>query len=367
MTPCAALLPTLLAPAMGTAPRPTPCLVAGLDMAGRVEQRFPAGGIDRQLTLPRARTGLGIDQGGVGARLVVGTVRSGGEDGYIGVDGEALVPRVEVAEARVSLPAAGAALSAGLVDDLWVATGNRAWAHRAVAAELSQDQGWNDRSDLGFTAAWTAPEQWVTAAATLTTGEGLARRERNDGQNTAGLLIVRPLAGVADDPGQLEVSLYARDGSRGLGSARDHRVAGRVNGHVGSVQGGLEWMRAWGVGGDARLEPSGLSAWVASTPATPVAAYARIDRVDLSAEATGDVRTVLRAGAGARLPWRPDAGPAPARLMVVAERARAEAGATGIAGAGAEQVGGFVGLQLDLHAWAAVDADSVAPAGPALP
>jgi hypothetical protein len=353
MTPaCAALLSPLLSPALGSDLASPGCIAAGLEMAGRVEQRFPSGGIDRAFALPRARTGVGVSAQGAGARLLLGTVRSGGDDGYIGVDGEALVPRVEVADARFQAPAVGLSIAAGLVDDPWVVTGNQAWGYRPFAAEMSQDQGWNERSDLGALAAWTSPGAWVTAATTLTSGEGLARRERNGGQNLAGLVVVRPMAATAHPDG-LQVTIYGRDGSRGLGLSRDHRLAGRVSGQLGPALGGVEHMRAWGVAGDAARRPTGWSAWAGTRADQPLALVARLDRIDLDPDGDDDRLHVLRAGAGARLPWR--ASPAPARLMAVLERTHRQPDATALAGATAEQVQGFVGLQLDVQLWGALE------------
>ncbi len=206
---CAALLTPLLAPALGSDPAEAGCLAAGIEVAGRFDKTLPAGGLDRQLSLPRALASLGLAQGGAGARVVLGAVRSGGDDGYVGVDGEALVPRIEVAEARYRLPVAGLSVAAGLVDDPWVGTGNLSWMHRSMVPGLAEDQGWNERSDLGGLVGWTAPASWVTLTGTWTTGEGLARRERNIGQDVAGLLVLRPLAGLdaAADPDRLALTL----------------------------------------------------------------------------------------------------------------------------------------------------------------
>lgn len=357
---CTVLLTPLLAPSLGS-DTPDDCFAAGLDMAGRIEQRFPAGGIDRQLTLPRARTGLGLEQQGIGGRVILGTVRSGGTGSYVGVDGEALVPRVEIAEARATLPGAGVSLAAGLIDDPWVATGNIAWGLRSVAAEMSQDQGWNDRSDLGALASFTAPSSWVTVAASMTTGEGLARRERNNGQNLSVLLVGRPLASLADDPDQLALTVYYRDGSRGLGLVQDHRLGVRLTGFVGPVYAGAEHLRATGVQGNGSLTPSGTSLWAASQPSVPVAAFARVDLVDQSPDATEDTQTVFLGGAGVRLPWSADGAPPPGRLMVVFEQRSAAAGATELAGSVAGQSASMVGLQLDVNLWGAVSTTALDP------
>ncbi len=349
---CAALFTALLPAAPGPAADPGACGAIGLDLAGRAEARWPAGGLDRPLTLPRGRLALGLEQPGAGARVVLGTVRSGGDDGYIGVDGEALVPRVEVAEARARVEPWGLSLAAGLVDDPWVAPGDLATGQRSLAPGLGEGLGWLDRSDIGGLAAWTSPGGWATAAATLTTGEGLARRERNEGHNLAGLLMVHPLTG-ADRADALVVSAYARDGSRGLGLARDHRAGLRVHGAWGPTRGGVEHLRAWGVGGDGLRQPHATSAWAGLRPGLPVAAELRVDHVvegdaapPAGARPTA-ARQELLGAVGLSLP--PKGAPSPARLLLVGARGAADPALVAIAGSAAAQTQTRVGLQLDVH------------------
>lgn len=354
---CAALWTSVLPDPMGAAPG-SECLAVGADVAGRFERYWPSGGIDRGLTLPRARLAIGAEQQQVGARFVWGTVRSGGDSSYIGVDGEALVPRVEVAEARLRLPDHGLVLAGGLVDDPWVVSSNLAWGHRASAPGFAEENRWQDRSDIGGLAAWSAPHGWTTVAVTLTTGEGLARRERNTGLNTAALVVVRPLT-ATQHPDALTVSLYGRDGSRGLGLSQDHRMGGRLSSQWGPVQGAVEFLQAHGVGGDALREPSGSSFWVSAAPGLPVAGFVRLDRLDQSGSRDNDQVRVLRAGAG--LPFGAGGDIVPARLMLLAEHRTIDAGATAVAGGAAERQRMMLGLQLDVNLQGAVPLVAIDP------
>ena len=86
-----------------------------LDVAGRMSLTLPDAGISRGLSLPRARAAGGLDGDWASAQLACSMVRSGGNAGYIGVDGEALVPEVQIAEAQGHLPW-GLRVGAGLVE-----------------------------------------------------------------------------------------------------------------------------------------------------------------------------------------------------------------------------------------------------------
>ena len=342
---CAALWTSLLPDPMGVSPK-SDCLAVGADAAGRFERYWPGGGIERAMTLPRARVAIGAEQQHVGARFVWGTVRSGGDSSYIGVDGEALVPRVEVAEARVRLPELGLVVAGGLVDDPWVVSSNLVWGHRASAPGFGEESGWQERSDTGGLAAWSSPGSWATVAVTSTTGEGLARRERNSGLNTSVLILARPLMATGL-PDALTVSLYGREGSRGLGLSRDHRLGGRLSTELGPVQGTVEHLRAFGVGGDGLRAPRGSSIWVSAAPGLPVAGFVRFDRMDELADREDDEIHTLRVAAGVPLGTAGDI--APARLMLLAEQRIIDAGVTGVAGAAAERQRMMLGLQLDVN------------------
>lgn len=355
MTPatCLALATSLLPPAMApnTTPAPT-CVQLGAEVAGRFSMLTPIGGIDRSFALTRSRFGAGIDLNGAGARMVFTGVRSGGDNGYIGVNGESIVPQVQVAEARYHTERLGLTFGMGLVDDPWVVTSNQAWDLRAVAPGLGEGQGWLERSDLGGTLAWTAPASWATVAVLSTSGEGLSRRERNNGQDTSGILIIRPLSSVAA-PESLELQLYGRDGSRGLGRARDHRFGARLTHRSLWTAGGIEVLRAWGVGGDALRAPLGISVFGQLTPPPlPALVFARYDHIDEDLRFQQTERNILRFGLGLELP--PDHQQPPMRLLLGWDHTRQDPGATSIAGSLAQQRSSAFYVQLDFRGVASI-------------
>ncbi len=328
---------------------PPACVQVGADVAGRFQSLSPDVGIHQGFSLQRSRFESGLSLGGAGARMIWGGVRSGGQDSYIGVAGESIVPQVQVAEAHYRSARLGLALSMGLVDDPWVVTGNNAWDLRSVAPGLGEGSGWLERSDLGATLAWTAPDAWATVAVASTSGEGLARRERNTGQNSSGLLIVRPLTGLGDAE-LLTVQAYYRDGSRGLGRIHDHRTGVRLTHRSAWAAGGAAWLRADGVGGDGGREPVGTSIYAQVTPpAVPALAYARRDHVDEAPSIDNTDRQTVLAGVGLELPLATEARP-PMRLLAGWSRTITDAKVRSLPGARAEAEVTALFVQLDFRA-----------------
>ncbi len=327
------------APAMAPDDGLARCGWVALDLAGRAGLALPDVGISRALTLPRAHAEGGLALGEVAvARVAVAAVRSGGDAGYIGVDGEALVPEVQIAEVRGAWTPFGLAVGAGLVADPWVASGDAAWGQRPIAATFGEAAGWMDSSDLGGWLGWSAPDRRVTARVDIASGEGARFRERNEGKDLAATVSVRPAG-----EGGAVFTVYGRDGSRGLGLARDHRLGVRASGSLGPVTGMVEGLAAWGVDGDALRQPLGGSASLVARPFGPLLAYVRLD---LSTEAWGDseagTRTVL-AGAGVELP---DMDAPPLRLIAGYSGTRVGDGVAAIAGAYALQDADMVFLQV---------------------
>jgi hypothetical protein len=163
-SPCEALLQPRtpgvpMAPAQAAAAADTLCLQLDLDVAGRAAWTTPAAGVSRELLLSRGQAELELRAPVASARLNLDAVRSGGAAGYVGVAGESLLPRLQVAEARLNLAPLGLAAAGGLVDDLWVIGAQDAWALPAVALTMGQEQGWMERSDLGLSAT-TARTSW---------------------------------------------------------------------------------------------------------------------------------------------------------------------------------------------------------------
>lgn len=324
------------------------CLRARLEAAGRGSLTVPEVGVSRRLELSRARLELGLlGPGPVSARVALNAVRSGGGTGYVGVAGEAIVPEFRVAEVRMDAHKVGLSVAAGLVDDIWVMSARRPWGLRWVSGVVSERTGWVDRADIGGWASWTSPRGYVSLTASLVNGEGSNARERNNGKDVAGVLVVRPTAAVAS-PVEVELGVYARDGSRGVERARNHRVGARMSAVHRWVAGGVEALWGWGADGDPQRLPTAVSAFVRTGSALPAVGWARLDATWLSRDVE-DSRTLMwSVGGGPRLPWHGDAPVRPVSVVLGYEGVAMQAAARSLAGAEAAAVGHTVFVQLGL-------------------
>lgn len=312
-----------------------------LDVAGRMGLTLPDTGISRGLSLPRARAAGGLYwEDWASAQLACSMVRSGGNAGYIGVDGEALVPEVQIAEARGHLPW-GLMAGAGLVADPWVAPGDRAWGLRAIAPTFAEYAGWMDSSDMGGWLGWQTASQKLALRLDLSAGEGARYRERNEGKDLALSMALAPLV----DPEMFNLDLYIKNGSRGLGLVRDHRAGLRIYGTAGPIDWGAEGLLAWGIGGDAERQPLAGSLWLQAHPFGPLLFYTRIDHATESfGEAEARTQTLF-AGAGVELP---DAQQHPLQLVAGYTHQRVGDAVAEIAGSAIQQNTDILFLQLSV-------------------
>lgn len=351
-SPCEALLQPRtpgvpMAPAQAAAATDTLCLQLDLDVAGRAAWTTPAAGVSRELLLSRGQAELELRAPVASARLNLDAVRSGGAAGYVGVAGESLLPRLQVAEARLDLAPLGLAAAGGLVDDLWVIGAQDAWALPAVALTMGQEQGWMERSDLGMWAAWTAPQRLVTISASALSGEGLARRERNNGQNLMGIVTLRPLGLTGLPADRVELSVMAREGSRGLSYAPDHRVGARATLNHPVATTSAELLLGWGYDTDSKALPAGLSLSARCGQRCPVIAWARVDWTTNQRDLDASDTLTWRVGLGPKLPGPTVAGLPGVQLVVGAEGRYAQPQATALAGAEAAAQTHTVFLQLN--------------------
>ncbi len=265
------------------------CIAARAELAGRFSQQLPDLGISRSFSLPRARLELAGGYSIAQIHVATTAVRSGGEEGYIGIAGEAIVPAFQLIELRVEHR--GFLAGVGLVDDPWIVAAERGWL-RAVAPSFGEEAGWMNRSDLGL---WVGYRRGpLVVRADLSSGEGSFLRERNEEKNLSGSLWLRPIPALA-------FAVYGRQGFTGLQAVSSHRVGGQVHAFLGEengVQLGLEVLKAWGVDGEERREPLGGSLWAVGAPWGPLQVFAR---GDLASEELGEEKATsgsLRVGGG---------------------------------------------------------------------
>jgi len=340
------------APEMGSDEVAT-CLHADVDVGARLFTRFPDTGLSRGIDLNRFRGELGFATSGASARFSLLPARSGGDDGYIGIQGEAIVPRFQLAEARYDIHSAGFSVAAGLVDDIALMPGQGEWTHVAFLRPILTDRGWTSRSDVGGWASWTAPGRWVTATASVTSGEGANRRERNNGLDTTGVLIVRPTG-----TDLVQFLAWGREGSVGLLQARNHRAGFASYLDHDLVGAGVEAILGWGLGGDGALDPGGVSLWARTGRELPVVGFGRLDLGSDARSVPQTAERTLLAGVGPHLPFEPDG---PASLVLAYEGRSAQPGAAPVAGATATQHTHTVFLQLTSRVQGSIPMPEVSP------
>lgn len=316
------------------------CVIADFDVAGRLDATFPDPGIQTQARLQRSRVELGVaSRHNVLARIAVDGRQSAPDTGYLGLEGESLYVRVQIAEARYVVPRLGLSVAGGLIDDPWVISANQAWGYRPLDASFTEREGWHDRSDLGAALTWTAPHRTARITASLLAGEGLQRRERNNGKSAHLTAELRLLALSNPDLADvLVLTAYGREGSRGPMSTRDHRLAFRVHGVRDGVGYGAAVTRAWGVLGDGDRVPLGGELW-GSADVGVLTSAAKVEVIDErpGVEETTDVRVLAAAGVRPRRDGdraRAAAGPPnrPAHVMVGVVHDRAGAASAAVAG-----------------------------------
>ncbi len=343
-----ALLHTALAiegPAMGADPQEKRLFVRA-EIAGRAFAILPESGVSRGFALPRSRVGAQIfGPYGASARLVTVGSRTGGANGYIGVDGEAFVPRIQLAEARWDAPGVGLSLAGGIVDDIWVGTHQPEWGHPEMAGTPTLSNRILDRADMGGWVSWTAPENRFSASVSVTSGEGETRRERNNGVDVAAMVTVRPWV---SDSMRVTVRAYGREGSRGAVQARNHRLGGSARLDHTYVAVSAMAMAGWGSNqADGSLEPLLVAGYARTAMDLPFVGYARFDYLLADRGNAGTATQVVRLGGGPRLPLK---GDAPFWLTAGWEGTRNGPAAGPVAGVptGSDQV--FLQLSCDLRA-----------------
>ena len=238
---------------------------------------------DRRFTLERAELTAEADVSQrAHGEVTIEAVRSADPDSAAGIDGNSILVRVKRASVGLAAtPTANLDIAGevGLIADPWLAALGD-FPLRTLGVAVVEEAGLIASSDLGATAELRYREV-VTLRLALTNGEGAHQVERNQGKDTSVVLEVRPP--LDRRLGRLDVLLYARDGSLGVASARDHRAGAAVVWHHPRAAAGFDVVRAWGAGGRADLTAWALEAWGDARLVGALGVGLRWDRVDLAA------------------------------------------------------------------------------------
>lgn len=218
-------------------------------------------------------TEVRLDRGEVGVRvgitpataaeLRLEAIRSAGEGGTLGVDGDSLVARVKVAQVGGTIDAGPVRIDGalGLVRDPWIASLESADPLLPLSRTASERLLDWPTSDLAVEVrASLGPARLVLS---LGNGEGLRYPERNTGKTTTAVLEVVPVHTKAL---RLVLAGVARDGSVGAASVRDRRAGGGATIATPFARAGIEAVRAWGLADRGDVTGTVLAGWADATP-----------------------------------------------------------------------------------------------------
>ena len=250
-------------------------------------------------------TELRLDRGELGARVAitpqaaaelrVESIRSAGEGGALGVDGDSTVLRVKLAQVTGTVDAGPVRLDGalGFVPDPWIRTLEDGYPLRPLSRTGSERLlGWPTADLSAEVRASIGP---VRLTITAGNGEGLRYPERNTGKTTTAVLELVP---VHTRMLRLAIAAVGRDGSLGAASVRDRRAGGGATVITPLVRSGVEVVRAWGLADRGDVVGTEVAGWAEVTP---------ISHLDLAARgATLKImggRTSTVGGAVAVTPW----------------------------------------------------------------
>lgn len=233
---------------------------------------------------------LGLDAGWshfLGVSLRVEILRSAQPQSLFGIDGDSYIMRLQRAwgYGRYFLWIGWIEGRFGLIPDPWLDAVRPHYRMRGLRALLSESGDFFEQSDLGASVHFRAWKGALSVAFALTNGEGLNRAEQNTGKNSTVVLSLLPLRFLKHQPrlwGEtVEVGLHAtyRDGSIGISSASNHRIAAALTLTSRFVDIGIEYIYAMGWAQIADRNADGISAWLRAAFATRwIGAFCRYDR-----------------------------------------------------------------------------------------
>ena len=227
-----------------------------------------------------------------GGELNLEAFRAAGPNSLQGVDGDSILLRARRAwafsESDHGRWTSGAGI--GLVPDVWTRTIEARYDLRSMAPTLGERGGFYDTSDLGGL-IWFGFAERLRLDFGFTNGEGRTLGEQNDGKNLTAVLTGVPLA-LDVHRGPLSIALHAayRDGSIGVGEARNHRISGGLTFVGPCPRAGFEIHRAIGYLGRADVVAQGIGVWANSYLGTPwVGIAVRYDQVQMDVDVDDSV------------------------------------------------------------------------------
>ncbi|MFN0250670.1 MAG: hypothetical protein ACKV2T_27570 [Kofleriaceae bacterium] len=250
---------------------------------------------------------LRLDRGELGARVGLGdhaaaelrleAIRSASDGGALGIDGDSTVVRVKYANVGGSVDLGPLILDSalGFVGDPWIRTIEAGYTLKPLSRTGSERLlGW-PTSDLAALVRGTVGPARISV--NVGNGEGQRYPERNTGKTTTAVVEV-----VVANTDAIRASLSGmfRDGSVGVARVRDRRAGGGANVQTPWARGGVEVVRAWGIGDRGDAEGLEIGAWADARVVDKLHLGARVATLGY----VGGGRASTFGGAIAIEPWR---------------------------------------------------------------
>ncbi len=271
---------------------------------------------------------LRLDRGELGARVGLGdhaaaelrleAIRSASDGGALGIDGDSTVVRVKYANVAGSAELGPVILDGalGFVADPWIRAIEDGYTLKPLSRSGTERLlGWPTADLAALVRATIGPAR---VAVSVGNGEGQRYPERNDGKTTTAVAEV--VAANTDDI-RASVAGMFRDGSIGVARVRDRRAGGGASVVTPWVRGGVEIVKAWGIGDRGDAEGLEIGGWADASVFGKVHLAARFATLGYSAGG----RASTFGGAIAIEPWashrthadgEPTAKPAPIAARV---------------------------------------------------
>lgn len=259
---------------------------------------------------------LRLDRGELGARVGLGdhaaaelrleTIRSASDGGALGIDGDSTVVRVKYANVAGSAELGPVILDGalGFVADPWIRAIEDGYTLKPLSRTGSERLlGWPTSDLAALVRATVGPAR---LAVSVGNGEGERYPERNDGKTTT---AVAEVVAVNTDDIRASVAGMFRDGSIGVARVRDRRAGGGANVITPWVRGGLDVVKAWGIGDRGDAEGLEIGGWADARIVEKLHVVARFATLGYTAGG----RASTFGGAIAIEPWT---GPGDARVRL---------------------------------------------------
>ena len=226
--------------------------------------KYDNGSNINEFSLPRGDFGVGAGNHEFYTNLRVQSFRSATKNSLMGLDGNSFVLRLRhfILGYHFDIFKIPVTITSGLVPDLWTSRMIEAVGFSEITSPMTTKNGFTELSDVGFISRLGLVRDFLDLSIQVTNGEGMKEAELNEGKNISARLDLHILKNESESSPALSVSLFGREGSRGISSAKDHRFATMFDFSWQEFNSGLSFIYADGKNKRSNLKSNGLTAWI---------------------------------------------------------------------------------------------------------